>query len=197
MEESSQASSKKKTLEQVVREQETKIMEAYLSGITTLRELAKVTGADPVLIKAVIQQGRLITKAEIVKQTLAKDVFSGKVPTLKSLVGLTISIAEEYLTKLSMDKDRLASLSLAEVKDLTSIGKNWNEVLRLDLGEATSIENVKVVHSLEATENIFSKLREIDPVFEYPAIDVTPEASNIGGGETSPPVSCRSDDENI
>lgn len=179
-----------------MKEKETEVIKAFLSGLTTTREICKKTGTTAEFVKRIIKNGRLIAKSELINTAVVDELFGKKVPRLRKIITLNISIVEEYMTKLASNPEKIENLTPSEVEKLTNIGKNWNEMLRLDLGEPTT--NVLVTHSMEATEKVLSKLKKRDPVFEYPTtIDITEESKNLSSGERSPELSRGCDDEDL
>lgn len=136
----------------------------------SVAEIAQRANLSPTVVKAIVSRAALRKEAEAKRKEITQAVMVEKVPLLKEIVGLSLTTVKEFLETLSKDEDRKADLTVADVKGLATIGKELNEMLRLELGQAT--QNVQVVqYSYTEAKNLLDNLRKLDPVLEYPELE--------------------------
>lgn len=153
---------------QMRKAQEESVMELYLRGTTDVLKISELTTLRPTQIRAIISTAKLRSRADVIQKEVSVEILAEKAPILKSIVGLNLSIIEEFLTKLHSDAEKKSNLTLTDIKDLSTISKNTNEMLRLELGESTA--NVAHVHTIQSTQVALDKLRTLDKVFDYPSL---------------------------
>lgn len=100
---------------------------------------------------------------------MARQDFIDKIPTLEENVTLALDATKKFL--LDLDDDEVRKIKINTVQDarcLTSIAKEFNDMLRTEMGLHNSIVKHEVELSLEQTKKVFKQLREVDKVFDYP-----------------------------
>lgn len=96
------------------------------------------------------------------RKELTDFLLKEKVPMLKNIVTLSLASVQDYLMGLQ-DPVKKQALTTKDIKDISGIAKDINELLRLELGQAT--QNVQVVqYTYEQTRIVLEDLRK-DPVF--------------------------------
>lgn len=149
---------------------------AHLSMPTSvlIQKVAQDLSLSTKKVRQTLEKTNAIEEARALKQEIKEEVLSEKVPALKKIVGLSLQVVQEYLTNLAVDKIKQSALTVKEVRDISGIAKDLNELLRLELGQST--QNVEVVqYSYQQTQVVLEDLRKIDPVFEYPELIDVPE----------------------
>lgn len=92
-----------------------------------------------------------------------------KSPVSEEIVVSGLSSMKEFMKELEDPQIRKLRLStIQDAKALSSIIKEQNEILRVEQGKANSFVKHEVELSLDQTKKVFSDLRRIDPVFDYP-----------------------------
>jgi hypothetical protein len=133
----------------------------------------RVTGFPHRTIEKYANLIRIEEKVDKAITEIKKDVYRRKLPLIKEIVGLTLEGVKEAVQGVIEDKERLRSFSPREIRDLTMVAAELNNILRLETGQSTQNISNKT-HITETTSQsvsvILKDLKEIDPVFEYPEV---------------------------
>ncbi len=153
---------------------------AHLSMPTSvlIHKVAQDLSVSTKKVRHTLEKTNAIEEAKALKQEIKQEVLSEKVPALKNIVGLSLQVVQDYLSNLAVDKIKQSTLTVKEVRDISGIAKDLNELLRLELGQST--QNVEVVqYSYQQTQVVLQDLKKIDPVFDYPElIDVSEQETD-------------------
>lgn len=143
-------------------------------GITHEESLAgtmSILNIPAVTVMKTLKRNDLKGKADALFENVKEAVFEDKVPILKDIIGLTLNQVKDSLEYLSQDEERKARLSPRDIRDLTGIARELNDLLRLELGQSTvNIQSTTQTH--QSVHVILDDLRKIDPVFEYPELTI-------------------------
>ena len=148
------------------------ITEKYLSG-SNEEDIIKQTGFSAKIVRAVILRHGLEEAKEKRDKKLAQEVLKEKIPVLQAITRLSLNAVKDWLEE-TVEDAALKAVRIANVRDvraLTSIAKELNEMLRLELGEST--QNVKhdVEFSIDQTKKVLREIKSVDPIFDYPEIE--------------------------
>lgn len=154
------------------------IIEAYMRLSVGTKHAGEATylvseelGCSNKRVQEVVRKAQLREHAKEQRQELAIELYKEKIPLAEKVVGLSLKGLEEYLQNLLANPEKLLAMTPKDVSSLAAIATRLNELLRLELGKSTQNISVQVAqHSYEATIQALSKLRSIDPVFEYPEL---------------------------
>lgn len=121
-------------------------------------------------VERCLAKSGLKAEATQLREAITEEVYKGKVPFLKEVVGLSLNVVKDFLVDLTTNQDKKDAMTAQDAKHITNIAKDLNELLRLELGEAT--QNIHVVqHTLAETKIVLEDLRKKDKIFDYPEIE--------------------------
>lgn len=145
----------------------------------SIHDVSDITGYKTSMVKAIVVQLEIRKLVRERNAQIKKEILQEKVPILKEIVGESLTAIRDYLVELNNNPilKQKCLKSVSDLRSLASVGKDLNEMLRLDLGQATTIERKEVQLSVDQTKQIFAELKANDPVFEYP------EIKQIDGGK--------------
>ena len=168
---------------------EDEIIQLYLSG-KKIPEICKETKASFRRVNTIVTKGRLEEKAKKFLKESAKAVLEEKIPLLKEIASLSLMNVRDFLGELSDPVKRSERLStMKDARDLAAIASQLNEMLRLELGQSTSITET-VSYSFEAIKVLLTDLSKVDPIFDYPKFLDGPKESANTGTDPSPDKTC-------
>lgn len=147
----------------------TNVIRAFQKGLRRDEIIARSNYPEAFVDKVLRANKCKIEIDNTIKQ-VTKEVFKQKIPTLKNIVGTTLNILNECLQELS-DPERRKEMvqSVSDLKHLSSIITDLNNLIRLELGQSTENIEVKQI-GYQETRIILQELSKIDPVFEYPKL---------------------------
>lgn len=104
------------------------------------------------------------------EKKIISEALRHKIPLLEEIASLSLQNIRDWLLELKDEDIRKAKISkISDVKALSDLLKNMNEMLRLEKGEST--ENVSTVsRNYQETRVVLQELSKKDPVFDYPAL---------------------------
>ncbi len=105
-------------------------------------------------------------RAEETISTLASEVLKKKLPMFNEIAGLSLHIIKEWLTTLASDKERIAMMAPKDALSISSISKNYQEILKLTEKHKEEAEEPRF--TIAQTKEIFKAMKERDKVFDYP-----------------------------
>lgn len=144
------------------------ICEKYLAGATR-EDIMIQTGFPLSYISTVIARRGLKKVIEERNEQICKKILVEKVPILTDIASMSLTHIKEWLLELDDPEVRQQRLkTVQDVRSLSAMTKELNEMLRLELGQSTLNVKHDVQLSLDQTKKIFSDLRQVDQVFDYP-----------------------------
>lgn len=157
------------------------ITEKALQGCST-DDIVAQTGFKKPMVLAILRKYSLFKHVKERNQEIKEEILADKVPILKEIAQRSLSLLNEWLIETANNPELRAARvnTVQDVKGLSNITKELNEMLRLELGQSTQNVAHVVEYSLEQTKQIFHELKEIDPVFEYPQIDYVEADTDTG-----------------
>ena len=164
----------------------------------SIAEVAKITGYQQRVVGAISQKLALRKLVQERNSEIKRELLEDKVPILKEIASLSLTALRDYLLEMTnplVKEERIKTLSDAKI--LSSITKDLNEVLRLELGQATSIEKKDVQLSIDQTRQIFVELSQADPVFDYPKQLTDGRTETIEISVSADPAPCRNNENDI
>lgn len=144
------------------------VTEDYINGLTP-KQIAGKNSVSEKVVRSIIAKVGLKSIAEEHRQELFSKTLQEKIPLLREVMGLTLLSLKDFLEALYSDEERKAALTVKEAKDLSSIAKDLNEIIRLELGQST--QNIEMVTKVEHDVTfILEDLRKKDPFVDYPQL---------------------------
>jgi hypothetical protein len=128
-----------------------------------LDSIHAIVGGDKSAIKRILEDEE---ECEI----RDRQIYSEKVPTIKSIINLSLNAINETLKDITIDKE-LRKQMLSKASDIGALVKavdSLNLLLRLELDQST--KNVAVVHNYQDTRKALQDIAKVDPVFSYPEL---------------------------
>lgn len=119
-------------------------------------------------VRNIITKAKVINSAREIEKDLKKEALKDKLPILEEIATLTLTGVRDFL------KENPKPGNATEAKAYVDMVRKIDEMVRLELGKPTAITQ-ETRYSLQQTQVIFEELRQLDPVFDYPDIVVTPE----------------------
>lgn len=144
------------------------VAEDYLKGLT-VQQIAQNRGLPLRMVKLIVSKAALRQTVEAQRKEFVAEVMQEKIPILKEIVGLNLLTLRDWMESLHANEAKKNALTTQDAKFLSSIAKEMNEILKLDLGQPT--QSLEVVHKVEKDVTvILEELKEIDPFVEYPTL---------------------------
>lgn len=131
---------------------------------------------------SVIQQYRAQDAAKEIAREIKEETYRSKIPIIKNIIGLSLETILEFVSELRDDPVRKACLSIGEVKSLAELASDLNGLVRLEEGKSTMNLGIHaaVEHNHTVTLQALQKLKELDPIMDYPEISsVTPAIEHV------------------
>jgi len=118
----------------------------------------------------VIQRHKAVEAGKEIARQVKDEIYKDKIPLLKGIIGLSLETIHHFLADLHQDPLRKALLTISEVQGLASIASDLNGLVRLEEGKTTANIGIEanVDHNHTVTISALQKLKELDPVMEYP-----------------------------
>ena len=143
-----------------------------LSNQLAAESVAEILGCRTDTVQRVVKKRFLDDRMEELQNKIKQEVYEDKIPLLKDIVGMSLQQVKESLQELAKDPERKAKMSIRDIRDLAGVGRELNDLLRLELGQSTENIAVKTVtHSHQSMHVLLEDLRKMDPVFEYPKLE--------------------------
>lgn len=140
---------------------------AGASGSLAIKQLSSLLQVSEKVVTHRVRSANLSKKADKMIQEIKEEVYGPKIPILKEIVDMTLEQVRDALVLLGQDQERKSKFSPRDIRDLASVGRELNELMRLEMGQSTQNIN-KVTSSTQNVHVLLEDLRKIDPIFEYP-----------------------------